>query len=88
MLYARKSCEKKRDLPMVDGSELAFRMLCRAHGVCAAYTPMIRASKIPGLLLDSPRVVPEDRPLILQLCGRTAVDTFAAAASLLLRALP
>ncbi len=69
--------------PMVDGSELAFRMLCRAHGVCAAYTPMIRASKIPGLLLDSPRVVPEDRPLILQLCGNNP-DTLKAAATALL----
>lgn len=53
--------------PMVDGSELAFRMLCREHGAATAYSPMVRA----GQILASPLPPPctEDRPLVVQLCG-------------------
>jgi tRNA-dihydrouridine synthase len=75
--------------PMVDGSELAFRMLCRAHGACAAYTPMLRAGKIllPGGLLAAGGAagarVEEDRPLIVQLCGREPLQLAAAAKALL-----
>jgi tRNA-dihydrouridine synthase len=74
--------------PMVDGSELAFRILCRNYGVSSCYTPMIRATQITTTLLNGekielPRIVPEDRPLIVQLCGREP-ELLAAAAKALL----
>lgn len=53
--------------PMVDGSELAFRMLCRKHGATTAYTPMLRAEHVLNAPLPSP--CPADRPLVVQLCG-------------------
>lgn len=59
--------------PMVRGSELAFRMLVRRHGVRACYTPMIKADNLVAgaeeerSLLDSCK---DDRPLVVQLAGR------------------
>jgi tRNA-dihydrouridine synthase 1 len=60
--------------PMVDQSDLPFRLLCRRYGSNLCFTPMIHArlavtskmyqSKFIGTWLD-----PEDRPLIAQLCG-------------------
>lgn len=62
--------------PMVRGSELAFRMLVREHGVRVCYTPML---KVEHLLLGYPeerRLVQEfsegDRPLVAQFGGRDA----------------
>jgi tRNA-dihydrouridine synthase 1 len=79
--------------PMVDGSELAFRSLCRKYGISTCYTPMLRAKQIIELLtisdLDSvlpqpqPRIIPGDRPLIVQLCGREPANLAAAAKALL-----
>ena len=72
--------------PMVDQSDLPFRLLCRRYGSNLCYTPMIHArlactsqqyqSKFLGTWLD-----PQDRPLIAQLCGSDP-DTMLQAAKL------
>merc|ERR1711903_272107 len=71
--------------PMVDGSELAFRMLCRRHGADCAYSPMIHAR----LFVENPKyresyftTCAEDRPLLAQFCANEP-DTLLAAARLL-----
>lgn len=58
--------------PMVDQSELPFRMLCRKYGSTAAYTPMLHARLF--LETESYReehfsTCPEDRPLLAQFCA-------------------
>lgn len=60
--------------PMVDQSDLPFRLLCRRYGTNLCFTPMIHAKmffhndkyrkKFKPLV-----VLPADRPLIAQLCG-------------------
>ena len=58
--------------PMVDGSELAFRLLCRKHGATSAYTPMLRPQEVLETFrrtTRAQRVHPQDRPLVVQLCG-------------------
>jgi tRNA-dihydrouridine synthase 1 len=62
--------------PMVDQSDLPFRLLCRQYGANLCVTPMIHSR----LLCESPQYrkkflgdctfpVKHDRPLIAQLCG-------------------
>mmetsp|Transcript_2314 Transcript_2314/g.3366 ORF Transcript_2314/g.3366 Transcript_2314/m.3366 type:complete len:434 (+) Transcript_2314:80-1381(+) len=62
--------------PMVDQSDLPFRLLCRKYGANLAYTPMIHArmfcdrvayrKQFFNLQDGTPA---QDRPLIAQLCG-------------------
>jgi len=62
--------------PMVDQSDLPFRLLCRKYGANICFTPMIHAKMFhekPGYrkkFWDNIHGThPEDRPLIVQLCG-------------------
>ncbi|PQQ15184.1 tRNA-dihydrouridine(16/17) synthase [Prunus yedoensis var. nudiflora] len=58
--------------PMVDNSELPFRMLCRKYGADAAYTPMLHSR----IFTESEKyrdqeftTCKEDRPLFVQFCA-------------------
>ena len=67
--------------PMVGGSELAFRLLCRRHGANVAYTPMLEASKF---LEDAEfktqffQTHSEDKPLVAHFCGNDPAVVGAA----------
>lgn len=70
--------------PMVDQSELPFRLLCRRHNATLAYTPMMHAEKIihptegQDYLNTHFTTCPEDHPLVAQLCGRDPEVLLAA----------
>ena len=70
--------------PMVDQSELAFRMLTREFGATLCVTPMIHSR----LSLENPNYLRKDnifstcasdRPLLAQFCGNDAATLLAAA---------
>eukprot|EP00617_Octactis_speculum_P021488 CAMPEP_0185751124 /NCGR_PEP_ID=MMETSP1174-20130828/9873_1 /TAXON_ID=35687 /ORGANISM="Dictyocha speculum, Strain CCMP1381" /LENGTH=432 /DNA_ID=CAMNT_0028427955 /DNA_START=35 /DNA_END=1334 /DNA_ORIENTATION=- len=69
--------------PMVDQSELPFRMLARKHGADLCYTPMIHA-RLFNERDDAYRArvfttAPEDRPLFVQFCGHEPEVLLSAA---------
>lgn len=68
--------------PMVDQSELAFRLLCRQYGADLAYTPMFHSrlfSTSEKYRKDQFSTCPEDRPLFVQFCGDDPETILAAA---------
>lgn len=73
--------------PMVDQSDLPFRLLCREYGVNLCFTPMVHAK----LFMNNQKyrqsftlqhLPSQDRPLIAQICG-SDVQTVCACARLL-----
>jgi tRNA-dihydrouridine synthase 1 len=84
-LWDRLGRPKYVAAPMVDASELPFRILVRRHGAQLAYTPMIHAKQFLGLPSYKQTVFTTatdstiDRPLIAQFCGNDP-DTVITAA--------
>ena len=63
---------KKIVAPMVDQSDLAFRILTRQYGAELCFTQMYNANSMVNAsdyMEENFQTIPEDRPLIAQIAG-------------------
>ena len=81
-LWEQMGAPKYVVAPMVDQSELAFRMMTRKYGATLAYTPMIHArlfSEDKHYEKEFFTTCEGDRPLFVQFCGNDPQTLLAAA---------
>ena len=67
--------------PMVNQSELAFRLLARRHGAGLTYTPMLHSTRFAndeGYRMENFDDHASDRPLVAQFCGDNPKTLLAA----------
>ncbi|KZV24960.1 tRNA-dihydrouridine(16/17) synthase [NAD(P)(+)]-like [Dorcoceras hygrometricum] len=70
--WKKLGCPRLVVAPMVDNSELPFRLLCRKYGAQAAYTPMLHSrifSENQKYRSEEFTTCKEDRPLFVQFCA-------------------
>jgi tRNA-dihydrouridine synthase 1 len=73
--------------PMVDASELAWRVLARRYGAQLCFTPMWHSGvfiRDERYRIEALQTCPEDRPLIVQFCANNP-DTFKKAVEFTLK---
>mmetsp|Transcript_18249 Transcript_18249/g.32745 ORF Transcript_18249/g.32745 Transcript_18249/m.32745 type:complete len:317 (+) Transcript_18249:2423-3373(+) len=81
-LYERLGRPKYFAAPMVDQSELPFRLLTRRYGADVAYTPMFHSrlfAESEKYRSQQFKTCDEDSPLIVQFCGNDPQTVLAAA---------
>ncbi|CAI5707720.1 unnamed protein product [Peronospora effusa] len=80
--YRAIGSPKRIVAPMVDQSELAFRMLCRTLGADCCYTPMLHSRLFTESVEYREKMFEhhlQDRPLIVQFCGNDPKTVLMAA---------
>ncbi|KAG6964069.1 hypothetical protein JG687_00006190 [Phytophthora cactorum] len=80
--YRAIGSPKRIVAPMVDQSELAFRMLCRKFGADCCYTPMLHSRLFAESAEYREKMFErhmQDRPLVVQFCGNDPKTVLAAA---------
>ena len=71
--------------PMVDMCDIAFRILCRRHGISCAWTGMINTNSWNASKTyrqNQVQIDPEDKPLVMQISGAIDTDILSTAKGL------
>ncbi|EGB08668.1 hypothetical protein AURANDRAFT_13024, partial [Aureococcus anophagefferens] len=84
-LWRRLGSPRSALAPLVDQSELAYRLLCRSYGAGICWTPMMDATRFVAdaayrrAVFEAGAGAPADRPLVAQFAGDDPAAILAAA---------